>query len=167
MKKIISYILFILVLFLLQTCLFSHFALGGIQPNLLLIFTASAAIINGSLDGCTVGFCCGLLIDLTFGTQPGLMALGLCICGYLAGMTNRFFYKEDITFPILVIAGADLLLGLYIYIVSFLTRGRQHILFYLHRIILPEVVYTVIIAVFLYRIILFILVRMQKKGSER
>ena len=52
------------------------------------------------------------------------------------------------------------------FVTGFLIRGRTDILFYLRRIILPETVYTVIIAIFLYRLILFISIRFLNKGSE-
>ena len=107
-----------------------------------------------------------MLLDLMFGPYIGMYAFGYLLCGYLTGIGNRIFYKEDITFPVLMIAAADLFYGCYMYIFGFMIRGRLNVLFYLRRIILPEAVYTVIIAVFLYRIILIITEHLQKKGSE-
>ena len=97
-----------------------------------------------------------------FGPYIGMYAFGYLLCGYLTGIGNRIFYKEDITFPVLMIAAADLFYGCYMYIFGFMIRGRLNVLFYLRRIILPEAVYTVIIAVFLYRIILIITEHLQK-----
>lgn len=166
MKKVLTYGVLILILFLLQCSFFSNLSLADVVPNLLIILTASAAIINGSLEGCLVGFFSGLLLDIVFGPYLGMYALGYLICGYLTGICNRIFYKEDITFPILMIAAADLFYGFYMYIFGFMIRGRLNILFYIRRIILPEAVYTVIIAIFLYRIILMISEHQKKKGSE-
>lgn len=166
MKKILTYAVLILFFLLLQCSFFNYFRLADVVPNLLMILTASIAIINGSLEGCVVGFFSGLMLDLLFGPYIGMYALGYLIGGYLTGITNRIFYKEDITFPILMIAAADLFYGFYMYIVGFMIRGRLNILFYLRRIILPEVVYTVIVAIFLYRLILFITEHLQTKGSE-
>ena len=166
MKKVLTNGVLILVCFLLQCSFFSHLRLADVVPNLLIILTASVAIINGSLEGCLTGFFSGLLLDLVFGPGIGMYALGYLICGYLTGIGNRVFYKEDITFPILMIAAADLLYGFYMYIFGFMIRGRLNILFYIRRIILPEVVYTVIAAIFLYRFILMISEHHQKKGSE-
>lgn len=166
MKKGLAYAGLILVFFLLQCSFFSHLMLADVVPNLLIILTASVAIINGSLEGCLVGFFSGLLLDLIFGPYLGMYAFGYLVCGYLTGITNRIFYKEDITFPILMIAAADLFYGFYMYFFGFMIRGRLNILFYIRRIILPETVYTVIIAIFLYRFILIISEHLQKKGSE-
>ncbi len=156
----------ITVLFLLQCSFFPHFLLADVSPNLLIILTASAAIIDGSLEGCVVGFICGLLLDLTYGSTPGLYAFGHLIIGYAAGNVSRLIYKEDITLPLIVISGADLFYGLFVFAAGFLIRGRTSFLFYFRRIILPEVVYTAIIAIFLYRLILYIMLRLKGKGSE-
>ena len=67
MKKILAYGGLILLFLLLQCSFFVHLSLADVVPNLLIILTASIAIINGSLEGCLVGFCCGLLLDLMFG----------------------------------------------------------------------------------------------------
>lgn len=166
MKKVLVYGGLILLFVLLQCSFFTHLSLADVVPNLLIILTASVAIINGSMEGCLVGFFSGLLLDLMFGPYLGMYALGYLLCGYLTGIGNRIFYKEDITFPVLMIAAADLFYGCYMYVFGFMIRGRLNILFYLRRIILPEAVYTVIIAVFLYRIILIITEHLQKKGSE-
>ena len=162
MKKVLAYGGMILLFVLLQCSFFTHLSLADVVPNLLIILTASIAIINGSLEG----FFSGLLLDLMFGPYIGMYAFGYLLCGYLTGIGNRIFYKEDITFPVLMIAAADLFYGCYMYIFGFMIRGRLNVLFYLRRIILPEAVYTVIIAVFLYRIILIITEHLQKKGSE-
>ena len=107
-----------------------------------------------------------MLLDLMFGPYIGMYAFGYMLCGYLTGIGNRLFYKEDLTFPVLMIAAADLFYGFYMYVFGFMIRGRLNVLFYLRRIILPEAVYTVIIAVFLYRIILLITEHLEKKESH-
>ena len=41
-----------------------------------------------------------------------MYAFGYMLCGYLTGIGNfAFFYKEDLTFPVLMIAAADLFYG--------------------------------------------------------
>lgn len=166
MKKYITYIILAAVFFLIQCSFFPHFTMAEVVPNLMIILTASAAIIDGSLSGCLIGFICGLLMDLTYGETPGLYALGFLVIGYVTGIVNRIIYKEDITLPLVVISTADLFYGLFVFAFGFMIRGRTSFLFYLRRIILPEVVYTAIIAIFLYRLILFIMLRLKGKGSE-
>ena len=88
------------------------------------------------------------------------------IIGFVLGYFNQIYYEEDITLPLILIGSADLLYGIFMYLVSFLVRGRFNFLFYLKRIILPELVYTVIVSIVVYRVILFICKKLDKKGSE-
>jgi len=163
MRKKIYYAVSVILLFLLQSSLFSHLTVADVVPNLLIIFTASVATIEGRFDGCLTGFFSGLLLDVTYGHILGMYALGYLIIGYCTGTTNRLFYKEDITFPILMIAASDIAYGIYMYLAGFLIRGRLDFPYYFGHIILPEAVYTVIIAVFLYRLILLVLMRLDKE----
>ena len=89
----------------------------------------------------------------------------IALMGYAAGNLKQIFYEEDMTIPIVLIGVADFIYGIAIYIFSFFSRGRSNFLFYLRKIILPEVYYTLILAIFLYRLIIFINNKIDK-GSE-
>ena len=65
MKKVLAYGGMILLFVLLQCSFFTHLSLADVVPNLLIILTASIAIINGSLEGCLVGFFSVLPVDST------------------------------------------------------------------------------------------------------
>ena len=165
MKKLIIYAVSVLICFLLQCSFFDYFTMADVVPNLLIIMTASIAILEGPAAGCIAGFACGLLLDLTFGSVLGLYGLGYLLTGFLTGYTNRLFYKEDIALPLVTIVAADILVNLYTFVIGFLIRGRLSLWFYFRRIILPEAAYTLIAALFIYRLCLFIWRRMQHKGS--
>ena len=166
MNRFFSYALLILVFFLLQTGVFSYLRLGGIAPNLLVICTASIGMIRGKTEGCLVGFFSGILYDAIYASYFGLYALILCLIGYIAGYVNRIFYEEDMTLPLVVIGAADAFYGIVVYLLTFLTRGRMDFLFYFLHIILPEMIYTLILAVLLYRLIFYIDRKLINKGSD-
>lgn len=166
MKRTFIYIVIILAAFLLQSAVFSFFALADIVPNLLIIVTASIALIRGRSEGCVVGFFCGLLMDISVGYYLGINALCFLVIGFVLGYFNQIYYEEDITLPLILIGVADFLYGIIMYILSFLVRGRFNVLYYLSHIILPELVYTLILSIIAYRLILFICKKLDKKGSE-
>lgn len=166
MKRTFIYIVVILGAFLLQSAVFSFFALADIVPNLLIIVTASIALIRGRSEGCVVGFFGGLLMDISVGYYLGINALCFLVIGFVLGYLNQIYYEEDITLPLILIGVADFLYGIIMYILSFMARGRFDFLYYLGRIILPELVYTVILSIVAYRFILFICKKLDKKGSE-
>ena len=105
-------------------------------------------------------------MDALFTMYFGFYGLTLAILGYIAGYVQQIFYEEDMTLPIVIIGIGDLVYGLIVYIAGFLTRGRMDVFFYFRKIILPEVIYTLILAVFLYRIISWINKKIEIKGSE-
>jgi len=59
----------------------------------------------------------------------------------------------------LLIAGADLISNFIIYIVLFLTRNRYDFGYYLFNIMIPELVYTMVITMFFY----FLLLKINQK----
>ena len=165
MRRILFYIAMIICGFFLQTAVFTEFTLGGIVPNVLIICTVSTGMIRGKKEGCILGFVFGILMDALYSVYFGVYALILALMGYIAGNVKQIFYEEDITLPVLMIGLADLLYGIGIFVFGFFSRGRTNFFVYLSRIILPEVFYTLILAIFLYRLILFINNKIDK-GSE-
>ena len=165
MRRILFYIAMVIVGYFLQTGIFTELALGGIVPNLFVICTVSIGMIRGKKEGCLIGFVFGILMDALYAMYFGVYALLLAIMGYVAGYVQQIFYEEDMTLPIVMIGLADLLYGIIIFLFSFFPRGRTNFLFYLGHIILPETIYTLILAVFIYRLITK-KKRKIEKGSE-
>ena len=151
--------------YFLQTAVFTEFTMGGIVPNILIICTVSMGMIRGKKEGCIIGFVFGILMDALYSVYFGIYALILALMGYAAGNLKQIFYEEDMTLPILLIGLADFIYGIATYIFGFFSRGRTNFLFYLRKIILPEMFYTLILAIFIYRLIIFINKKIDK-GSE-
>ena len=68
MKRKIIVALMILISFLLQSTVFKALAIGSISPNLLVVLTSSFGFMRGKKEGLWVGFFCGLLEDIFYGT---------------------------------------------------------------------------------------------------
>ena len=86
----------------------------------------------------------------------GFYALIYLLTGFGSGMFKQMFFDEDIKLPILLIAVSDLLYGVAIYFLMFLLRSDFDFLYYLNRIIIPEVIYTVAVTLVVYPLLLFI-----------
>ena len=151
MKKFLTVAALIWVFFLLQTSVCPWIAFGSIKPNLLVILVASIGFMEGSKAGMWTGFACGLLADLL-----GFYALLFLYVGYLCGQANRLFYPEDIKLPLMMITAADLCVNFVCYLIMFLMRARLDIGYYLLHIILPEAVYTIVVAFIFYPLLLLL-----------
>ncbi|MDF2943551.1 MAG: putative rane protein [Herbinix sp.] len=147
--------------------MFHYIQLADIMPNLLLILVVSTAYMRGRMAGLGLGFFSGLLVDLMFGSYIiGLYALLYMLIGYVVGYTNKVYSNDDYTLPLIIIAVSDLIYGFFYYVFEFLLRGRLNFLYYLRRFILPEIVYTVAVSIFLYKLLHMINSRLDRKSDE-
>ena len=169
MKRFIVSIILIIICFLLQTTFFKGLAFGGIVPNLLIIITSSFGFMRGEKTGLLIGFFCGLLSDIFFGNVIGLNAMIYMYIGYANGKFHQIFFPDDIKLPLFLILASDLAYGFLYYVTLFLMRCRFQIGFYFLHIILPEAVYTILITLLLYPLVLKInkMLEESERRSER
>ena len=154
MRRKIVLFLIITLCFLLQSTFFQTFSFAGISPNLLVIVVSSFGFMRGRKEGMFVGFFCGLLVDIFFGFYLGIYALIYMYIGYVNGIFQKRFYPDDIKLPMALIGASDLAFNLFIYLLLFFLRGRFQFWYYLKSIILPEFIYTMVITIFLYYLLL-------------
>ena len=154
MLRKISVAILIIICFLLQGTVFRHLAFGGIVPNLLIVLTASFGFMRGENEGLLIGFFAGLLCDIFYGDILGFYALIMMFVGFLNGKFNRIFYPEDIKLPLALIIVIDISYSMMCYVLLFLLQGKFHFWFYFSNVILPEAVYTILVACVLYPLIL-------------
>lgn len=153
-RRFIFNFIFVLLSFILQTTVFRVIDFGGVVPNLLIIFTGSTAFIKGDRPGLIVGFFCGLLVDIFFGTYIGFFAMIYMYLGFIVGKLHDIFFSQNIAIPIVIITIADFLFGFICYVLMFLFRTKFDIGYYMMNIIIPEMVYTALVAIFYYPLIL-------------
>lgn len=162
MKRCITIGFIIIICFILQSTLFHYLALAGVVPNLLLIVTMSFGLMRGRKEGMLVGFFSGLLIDIFFGTVLGPYALIYMTMGYINGFFHRIYYLEDVLLPMIMISMNDLIYNILIYLIYFLLRNRLDFGEYLITLILPEMLYTILITLFFYKLLVRINLRLKK-----
>ncbi len=151
-----KFVLFLIIsiCFVLQTTTFKSMSFLNTAPNLMIIVVAAFGLMRGKTEGMFVGFFSGLLIDIFCGFYLGIYALLYMYVGYLTGLFQKRFYPEDLKLPLLIISASDLISNLIIYVILFLTRSRYDFVYYFGNIIVPELVYTTIIAIVLYLLLL-------------
>lgn len=166
MKRILVYLIEIIICFVIQSSMFHYIGLVNIMPNLMLILVVSTAFMKGRMSGLFVGFFSGLLVDLMFGNVIGLYALFYLLIGYFIGFTHKIFDKDDYTIPLILVAIGDVFYGFFYYIFEFLLRGRLNFFYYFRRFIVPEMIYTIAVSVVLYKLLHMINNRLDRKIDE-
>ena len=164
MKRRIVTVLIILIGFLFQCTVFKTLSIGSISPNLMVIITSSFGFMKGKNEGLWVGFFCGLLEDIFYGRLLGMHAVIYMYIGYANGYFNHIFYGEDIKLPIFLISASELAYGLGHYVIMFMMRSRFAFFYYLTRIILPELLYTIVVTLLFYRLIYGVNRRLDKEA---
>lgn len=158
MKRKIVSIVIIIICFLLETTVFRYLSLASITPNLLVVVTSSFGFMRGKREGIFVGFMSGLILDIFFGVgnMIGFYALIYTLIGYGNGFFRRLFYDEDIKLPLVLIAASEFIYGIVMYVTIYLMRSKFDFAYYFSHIIMPELIYTIMITLGLYQIILHI-----------
>lgn len=142
-----------MLLYVLQTSVFTGIALAGVVPDLLLILVIGVAFMRGRIPAMFTGLVCGLLIDCSYCDFVGLFAMLYLIIGYIAGFAHRIYDENDYTLPLVLIGFGELLYNFMYYIVFYLLEGKTNIGFYIVRFMFPKVIYTVLIGIILYKLL--------------
>ena len=151
LRRKLAVFLIIAICFLLQSTFFQALAFASISPNLLIVVTSSFGFMRGRKEGMWIGFFCGLLLDIFFGSVIGFYALIYSYIGYVNGFFRKMFFPDDIKLPLILIALSDFSCNVMVYLFLFFLRGKFRFNYYLLHIILPELVYTILITIVLDR----------------
>ncbi len=142
------------ICFLLQSTLFQALSFASISPNLLIVAVSSFGFMRGRKEGMWIGFFCGLLLDIFYGSVIGFYALIYSYIGYVNGFFRKMFFPDDIKLPLILIALSDFSCNFMVYVFLFFLRRKFRFNYYLLHIMLPELVYTILVTIILYFIIL-------------
>ncbi len=156
----------ILLGFLAQTAIFPHLAIAGVVPDILLIITVAVGYQRGHLQGMSVGIASGLLLDIAFGEVLGVYALFYLLIGYANGYLNKYYVEHDLFLPLGLVAISEFLLSFANYVFRFLVRGRLDVWYYIRRIMIPNVLYTVVIAIVVYKLLDYVHTHVLKKDED-
>ena len=169
MKRIIFNILMIILAFTVQNCIFPLLPFLSASPNLLLILTFSFGFIHGKEAGMYYGLLSGLLMDLFYSGPFGFYTLIFIYVGYVNGICTKYYYEDYITLPLILSVLNDLAYNLYIYVFRFLIWKRLGIGYYFMNLMLPEIIFTVVTTLLIYRIFLMVnrhLEEIEKRGDS-
>lgn len=142
----------IILSYLLQASVFTHFELAGVVPDMLLILVCSVAYTEGRNAGILTGFFSGLVIDCTYGSFIGLFALIYMSIGYLCGFGNKIYKSESYTFPYILIGCSEFIYNLAYYFCFMVMKGNLNFGYYFVAYIVPRIIYTVFISILVYRL---------------
>ena len=155
-KRIAVEVITVILAYVLQCTVLKSISLASISPNILIVVVVTFALMHGQTEGMVTGFFMGLLIDIQFGDVIGIYAFIYLLIGFLCGLLKPHYTKDNIKLPMLIITLSEAAYGISICILMFVLRSEFHFFYYLTHNIIPELVYTVVAAVPVYLLILYI-----------
>lgn len=167
MRRILVNLLLMVLAFTIQTCVFPMIPFLSAAPNLLLILTFSFGFIHGSWAGMLYGLFAGLLSDLFYSGPFGFYMLIFVYIGYVNGICTKYYYEDYITLPLILCVLNELAYNLYMYVFRFLIRGKLNLLYYFREIMAPEILFSVVTTLFIYRLFLFTSRRLEEMEKRR
>ena|GEM_PF-6940483 len=119
----------------------------GARPDLVLIFLLFLAYRYGSEVGLYAGLACGFALDITGTHWLGMYALLMSTLGFWAGkLIGRNAIVTRLRFWAILVAMSHLLVE-SLATAFLLYRTESSLISYIFRIVLPDTIYTTIIAV--------------------
>ena len=162
MRKAISIailILTFLVIYILQTNIFSWFTIAGVMPNLFIILILFINLYAGVKVGIPYAIISGLYLDIILGKSIGAYTIMFGITAIIVWLFDKRFSKDSkLTIILMVMALTAIFeMGIYGYQVLRLSGYFEPIQFIIKLLI--EVLYNVLLTIILYPI-------MQKAGYK-
>ena len=153
-RRIILNIIMLILAFTLQVCVFPIIDVVASWPNLLLIVVSICSFIDGRDWGILYGLCAGLLLDLFYSGPFGFYTLFYINLGFVNGCFQKYYYEEYITLPLTLSVLNEMFYNLYIFLFRFLIHGKLDFGYYFLKIMLPEIIFTTVVTLFIYRLLL-------------
>ncbi len=116
--------LVVVVLVTIQTTWMADLRPFGTPGDVMLLLTIASAMASGPVRGATVGFICGLALDLVLLTPLGLTALAYLAVGYVVGTIHDGVLRSAPWIPVAVAVAATTF-GLVFYVILGQLVGQQ------------------------------------------
>ncbi len=135
---------------IIQSTILNRVSLLGARPDLVLMLTILLALLRGSRLGAGIGFGAGLLQDILSGQFIGANALTKMATGYLIGLAEENFFKENPVIPMLTMAIGTLGNEILFWILLRMFGRPLPFLLTSIRLIIPTVILNSVLAPFLF-----------------
>lgn len=156
MKKfsiVLGLIISFLIIYFLQVNIFSNLTIGGVSPNLFVIYILFIGLFANQVLGITFGVIIGLVIDLIYGKAVGITAVMLCIIGFLGSYFDKNFSKENKFTILFMVAGATVIFEIGNYFLNSIILEFDREWWQFFKILFIEVIYNILLSIILYPII--------------
>ena len=153
MKKVLINLALILigfVIYFLQANFFSWFTIGGIRPNLFVIYILFIGLFGNQIMGIVYGAVWGIFLDLVYKTNVGINLAGLVLIGLIAILLNKNFSKDSRITIMFMVFGTTIIFEILTYFISYVLYSTNVEILSFLKILIVEVIYNILITIIIY-----------------
>ena len=106
---LIAHIILIVIIYILQSMVFTYFPINGVYPVLLPIAVVGIATFEGGARGGGYGLLAGMLCDVSFNQPVAVMTVALTFVGIVVGVLSETIMARGFPTYFLCCAGVQVL----------------------------------------------------------
>jgi len=154
-KTIINIILIVtaLIIYYLQSNLFTWFNIAGIKPNLFIILVLFIGLFTNRTMGTVYGVIIGLTLDFLLGNKIGICAVTLGVIGFLSAVFDKNFSKDSRMTIMFMVLGATIIYESLNYILNYIFLSTQIEIIEFIIILTIEIIFNLLLTIILYPLI--------------
>lgn len=148
--QVVFYLIWLILLSVLQPTLARGIEIFGIAPDLFLCFVILVGFFRGKMEGAYCGVGLGLVYDILIGRMIGVSCLIFLYVGFGAGvLSERFFSSRKRMASMIMAFVATLVYGVVYYIARLIIHGDINFVSAFFRISLIEAIYNCVVCLLL------------------
>lgn len=154
MKKIcinLSLILICFVIYFLQSNFFNWFSIGGIKPNLFIIFILFIGLFASKSMSVVYASSLGIILDLIFNQKIGVNLFAYVLIGVIGIILNKNFSKDSRITIMFMVFGTTAIFEIITYIMNYVLYSTNLEIISFIKILVVEIIYNIIITIILYK----------------
>ena len=153
MKKFfinICLILIAFVIYFLQSNFFNWFSIGGVKPNLFIIYILWIGLFGNKTMGVIYGMITGTFLDLLFYEKVGTNLIALTLIGIIAIIFNKNFSKDSRMTIMSMVLGSTIIFEVVAYIINYIIYTNSVEIWKYIQILVIEIIYNIMITIIVY-----------------
>lgn len=156
MKKTLAIIVLVITFFIiyfLQANFFTWFNIGGVMPNLFVIFVLFIGLFVGKKVGVILGIIFGVYLDIVIGNSIFITGALLGLIGLISEFLEKNFSKDSRITIILIISAGTALFEVFFYIFKIIATVAHFEFLQFIKILAIEIIFNILITIILYPLI--------------
>lgn len=156
MKKTLAIIVLVITFFIiyfLQANFFTWFNIGGVMPNLFVIFVLFIGLFVGKKVGVILGIVFGVYLDIVLGNSIFITGALLGLIGLISEFLEKNFSKDSRITIILIISVGTALFEVSFYIFKIIATVAHLEFLQFIKTLAIEIIFNILITIILYPII--------------